>query len=377
MRILIGGDIALTKGYEKISESNDLFGDVIEYKTMNKVDFLIGNLEAPLTYCDNKILKSGPAIKSSPNSIKQFKGFNLLTLSNNHILDYGEEGLKSTIEQLNRLKLDFTGISINGEFEPKKLTTEGQAAYIVSMSEQEFNQSKNGYGASPLCLLSFAEKVKAIRSKHINSPIIAIVHGGTELCEIPNPTYRKQCKLLIELGASIVVGHHSHAVSGIEYHNGKPIVYSLGNFLFDSDNECESWSTGSLVDIEFDEHGSLINLIMLPVYNRVDCLGVKFHSGDRKKYHEEMVDNISQIISDENKYIKKWSDFALDNFDGKYARLALPFWFKGAGLIFRKCKLSWLWTRRSLISYQLNIIRCPAHRQVLITELERRYEELN
>lgn len=245
------------------------------------------------------------------------------------------------------------------------------------MSEQEFNQNKSGYGASPLCLLSFAEKVKKIRSKYINAPIIAIIHGGTELCELPNPNYRKQCKLLIELGASIVVGHHSHVVSGIEYYNGKPIVYSLGNFLFDSDKPCESWESGALIDIEFDENGSLINIMMLPVYNRVDCFGVRFYSGDEKKHREELVKNISEIIADENQYTKRWADFALDNFEGKYARLALPFWFKGAGFLFRKFKLSWFWTRRSLIPYQLNIIRCPAHRQVLITELERRYEQLD
>ena len=102
IKLFISGDFCPSSKFEDIDENNysALFGDVKELIT--DVDLAITNLECPLTEAIAAIKKTGPALKAKPRLIKILKeaNFNLVTLANNHIMDYGAKGLQDTIKTL-------------------------------------------------------------------------------------------------------------------------------------------------------------------------------------------------------------------------------------------------------------------------------------
>ena len=112
VKILITGDYCPVGRNQKNIEDGDytsFFGTFVE--DIKKVDYAVTNLECPVTNNKTSILKSGPNIKGPLNAIKPLKkvGFNLATLANNHILDYGEKGVKDTIESCFKEKIDTVG----------------------------------------------------------------------------------------------------------------------------------------------------------------------------------------------------------------------------------------------------------------------------
>ena len=70
-------------------------------------------------------------------------------------------------------------------------------------------------------------------AKEDNDLVIVIVHGGREHYQLPTPKQRERFRFYADAGADFVVGHHTHCYSGYEIYKGKPIFYSLGNFIFD------------------------------------------------------------------------------------------------------------------------------------------------
>jgi hypothetical protein len=378
MKLVFGGDIAPVRRYEEIFAKNEqqVFNDIITYCEAEKVDFSIVNLECPLTNATLKIHKSGPGIKAASNVLAQLKSFDVMTLSNNHINDFGEQGIVDTLKHLDDNQISYVGVTHENEIKPIKLTKNGLVSYIFSVSEQEFNYGDAGIGASPLCLLRLTQEINYLKQVAPRSPIIIVVHGGNEFCSVPNPEFRKNCKLLIELGAEAVIGHHSHVVSGIEYYNGKPIIYSLGNLLFDNENVSDDWFLGMLIELCFNVDGTFSEIKPIPLRHSVETPGVKLLSGQEKIKFLEKLDYLSQVLADDERYKQAWHAFSSRQFERSFGRLVMPFWIKGFGFLFDKLKLSRLFLRRNGLLYRLNLIRCPAHRQVIVSELEKRYKEL-
>ena len=77
---------------------------------------------------------------------------------------------------------------------------------------------------------AYYEAIQALRPKV--DWLIVLYHGGNEYYSLPRPGLKKDFHYLADLGADLVVGHHTHVISGYEIYNGKPLIYSLGNFFF-------------------------------------------------------------------------------------------------------------------------------------------------
>src|SRR5690554_5846132 len=111
MKLFITGDFCpLDRADISHGSSNELFSQSFK-DLLASVDFRITNLECPLTNHPNAITKSGPALKVDPKNVRLLteNGFNLVTLANNHIMDYGSEGLKETIRHLEENNIDYVG----------------------------------------------------------------------------------------------------------------------------------------------------------------------------------------------------------------------------------------------------------------------------
>lgn len=161
-----------------------------------------------------------------------FSGF---ALANNHILDTGS--YKQTTDFLKQKSISFCGIG-EGMYEAALpiFIKEGDNEVIILNFGWEVIQCEvtdgNQIGVNPLRRGHVLKIIKTLIDKYPNAKIIPFMHWGYELESEPQPFERELAKKLIDIGVAGVIGCHPHRIGGFELYNGKPIVYSLGNWLF-------------------------------------------------------------------------------------------------------------------------------------------------
>jgi hypothetical protein len=165
MKLVFCGDIVIHKRYDDIHTSK-IFDDIRDFKKKNEIDFLIGNLEAPITKNQRPIQKTGPANSIKPDHLMALGVFDILTLSNNHINDFGESGVLDTIKNLDQQNITYTGVSYNGVIKPLVVNRGQISVHIFSISEQEFNYNHHGIGASVIDFVQLASAFKKIKIAH-------------------------------------------------------------------------------------------------------------------------------------------------------------------------------------------------------------------
>ncbi|MFW5803596.1 MAG: CapA family protein [bacterium] len=235
-RLIFSGDFCITNKYL----NNNLFDkNIIEI--FKQSDLNIINLECPVVKENvEKILKTGPHLKTN-EKIKdclELLNIDIVTLANNHILDYGEKGLINTLEFCENNKVKYVGAGIDFEeasrplFVSKKELTIG----ILNYCKNEWSIARtNKVGANPINTIWNARQIK--KAKERSDFVIVIVHGGHEYYSLPSPKMVDQYRFYVENGADAVIGHHTHCYSGYEIYQNAPIVYSLGNMIFTKENK--------------------------------------------------------------------------------------------------------------------------------------------
>ncbi|MGB2136340.1 MAG: CapA family protein, partial [Flavobacteriaceae bacterium] len=114
--------------------------------------------------------------------------------------------------------------------------------------------------------------------------VIVTLHGGNEYFPYPRPGMRKLCHHFVDLGVEAVICHHPHVPGAYEYYQGKPIVYSLGNFVFDAAKPPQSWELGYMVDLNFSsESKQFESLELVPYKQSVELGGVQLLKGEDKR----------------------------------------------------------------------------------------------
>jgi poly-gamma-glutamate synthesis protein (capsule biosynthesis protein) len=358
----ICGDFYLgTTSYEENYLSKDIL-DIFQNSDLN-----ILNLECPITkeIKENKIIKTGPYLNGSSNTFSILKRLktNLVTLANNHIMDYNASGLKDTISgcKENSINCVGAGMSLEEAKKPYTLEKKNIKIAILNFTENEWScAQKNKPGANPLNPIENVKQIRKVREK--SDFVIVIIHGGHEYYHLPSPRMLNQYRFYAENGASIIIGHHSHCISGYEVHKGIPIFYGLGNFLFTMKSNYESWFTGLLLQLKIDENLK-INWELFPVRQNKDTYSLKLLEDGEKQNVLTDFKNYSIIIADESLLSKNW-----DNFVHKKANEILdifnPIHFinnryvKGA---IRKLGLSRFFIRKNHYQEILNHIRCESH----------------
>jgi poly-gamma-glutamate synthesis protein (capsule biosynthesis protein) len=110
---------------------------------------------------------------------------------------------------------------------------EGQRVVVYSMAEREYSiADERTPGANPLDLIRC---VQAIQSHKKGGVFIVLIHGGLEFYSFPSPELVRRCRFLVEMGADDVVCSHTHCPLPWEFHANRPIVYGLGNLVFEAE----------------------------------------------------------------------------------------------------------------------------------------------
>lgn len=329
-------------------------------------DLNVVNFESPITKIDSggKILKSGPHLRSSFSVIEIIKDLNplLLTLANNHIMDFGVIGLMDTIRFCNDNSLNYVGAGKNLEDAKKPFIHHkyGKIITFLNFCENEWSiADKNEPGANPLDIIENARQIKI--AKATSDCVIVITHGGHEFYHMPSPRMVKQYRYYAENGASIVINHHSHCISGYESYYGVPIFYGLGNFLFTMKSKHDSWYTGLILKINIDKN-SQIKCNLIPIEQKKETYIVTRLEESQAANVLSEVNRYSLIISDETLLKESWNDFVNENSEWTL-NIFNPLNFIRFNLVkrlIRKIKLYRLFYRTENYKEILNYIRCES-----------------
>lgn len=315
MIITIGGDVCITDSNRELfanKETKKLFNDVTDVFASSDINFV--NLECALTESENRIKKFGPNLKGPEATAAVLKeaGIDYCTLSNNHTFDFGKEGLKDTVDALDKYKITYTGIGENDTDSRKDLIVEcdGKKIAFVTVCEHEYSYAlPDRVGAREYDPYDTNEDIA--KAKENADFVIAIYHGGKEHCRYPSPRLLKLCRSMAKHGADVVLCQHSHCIGCYENYEGSHILYGQGNFHFSglNPNENEMWSTGLLVQLDINDK---CDIKFVPV---VANDGVIRLADDTEKARllKELDDRNIELKNGE--WVKGWNKFCEENRD--------------------------------------------------------------
>ncbi len=308
IKLFFTGDIVVTKDY-----SGALFDTQLQ-DLVKQYDIVCGNFEAPIVQVNSqKSNKIGPTINQNPSIVARLKesGFNLLTLANNHIMDYGKEGLQYTLNKLSGVNLIGAGNSLDTIYKPFKFQKEGVTIGIVSVAENGFGCVNDENGSGYAWIYSINNIQNIVRLKEEVDVLIMIVHAGAEMTHFPLPEWRQAYKTFINLGVDIIIGHHPHVVQGYEEYKEGIIFYSLGNLAFDSNTKNGDWFSSYGVEIEVTNKQNYEYKIIPLLYNEGK---VQIDSEEALSKLEEYCD----VLKKEEMYLKHIDDFCDKVFEESY-----------------------------------------------------------
>ena len=246
-------------------------------RILQEAQVVFANLEAPLTERREVFLEKGYSFRSRPAWAAALarNGVNLLSLANNHILDYGLAGLRDTMRLLRREGIFFSGAGEDVQQARRAAWLQVRGIKIACLSYSltfptEFYATAQKPGTA-FAYASFLEEDIPAASARADIVIVSC-HWSEELLRRPKQYQRELAHKLIDLGADMVLGHHPHVVQGIEIYRGKPIAYSLGNLIFSSYSK--TVKTGILLRCSLESGHRVRKLEVLPL--AVDNRGVRF-----------------------------------------------------------------------------------------------------
>lgn len=242
--MILAGDVMLGRRLEPLIEKNGInypFTGVAE--SISKYSIIFCNLEAPFIYERNinTLKKNGKKtiyLYAEESIAKGFKmaGFNVLSLANNHTLDYGQDGIIQTMEILNRQGIKYGGVKIGDlSLSNEPIITEYNGVKVgflcySRVSNKNSATSLTKYGTIPGTYKVIKRDVKNARPKV--DILIVYMHWGIEGREVQK-RQRVLGRSIIDLGVDMVIGSHTHIFQDIEKYKGHYIFYGLGNFIFD------------------------------------------------------------------------------------------------------------------------------------------------
>ncbi len=232
------------------------------YNITKDCDIVSCNFEAPIEIEDQEpITKAGSHIFQLPEAPLYIKnaGFNVISLANNHMYDYGRNSLKATIESLDGMNVIGAGLGFDEAYEMKVIEVKGTKVGLLAFCESEFGAIVDEWiGNSGYAWVNHKTvNSKILKAKNEVDILIVQVHAGVELIDIPLPEWRSRYKELIDCGVDVLIAHHPHVPQGWETYNDKLIFYSLGNFYFDLEYDHELWYKGYAVLLNFN--GSILD----------------------------------------------------------------------------------------------------------------------
>ncbi|MCA1809724.1 MAG: CapA family protein [Kiritimatiellia bacterium] len=258
VRVAFAADWAPIRRFAPIMAATPeaVYGDLLPLLLRN--DLRIFNLECPLTNCARPVVKSGSVLKGLPIHIQalQAASCDVVTMANNHVLDYGSAGLRETLQLLDDNAIRHVGAGMNPRQANRPLLgkVKGVRLAVLNFSEgEDLTAARAGPGVAGWQPARILARIRQLRAE---VDFLAVVcHAGLEYVPCPPPYLVETMQRLAAAGADLVIGHHPHVPQGIQIHNGVPLCYSLGNFVFYQETGLLYRRLGYLLLAEISKHG--------------------------------------------------------------------------------------------------------------------------
>ena len=242
--LLFAGDVLLSDHVLNAYQSGGGITGVVDQNLLEeiqKADLFMVNEEFPFSTRGEAAPDKQYTFRLPPERVSIFQemGIDLVTLANNHALDFGTDALVDTLDTLDGAGISHVGAGRNLEEAKKPVIVElqGKTIGFLGASRVIPETSWNASSSKPGMLVTYdpSMTIQEIEKLDQNCDYVVVyVHWGIERAAHPEEYQRAMGKQYIDAGADLVVGSHPHVLQGIEYYKGKPIIYSLGNFVFGS-----------------------------------------------------------------------------------------------------------------------------------------------
>lgn len=301
---------------------------------LNDNDYNVIDLESPVTLHD-ETEKESLMHKLEPKHVDYIKKIiknPIAVIANNHMMDYGKQGLLDTLKNLKQKKVEYIGAGKNVDEASK---------YIVLGNDVKVGviaiQYKDYYIATEENPGPFHDSYLKLLKQRINEMksevdwVVVVYHGGEEFLSVPMPYTKKLLKKILKFGADVIVAHHPHVVQGYEFIGKKAIFYSLGNFIFDTDFQRAQRFTdsGVLLSLEFTKDNFDFDYKLLNIDRKKEKINLyegktKFNEISKKKYKKMWVKEAIRIreISNNKKKLRKTR---IDKFVSEGKNKMVPF----------------------------------------------------
>jgi poly-gamma-glutamate capsule biosynthesis protein CapA/YwtB (metallophosphatase superfamily) len=233
------GDIMLSRGVAyKIDQHTSQYPFEKVKDILWENDLVFGNLEGPIL--DGRKIQDGEMVfrvNPSMTTVLAENNFGIFSLANNHIPNFDEEGIKSTITKLGYQDIYSVGAGIGEEaYQPTIINVKGiRIAFLAytdpGMVPVSYGAVENHYGTAFMDESRLNSDV--LKAQENADLVIVYMHSGSEYTNSPTEKQISFARLAIDSGAHLVLGSHAHVVQPVEKYKDKYIVYGLGNFIFD------------------------------------------------------------------------------------------------------------------------------------------------
>jgi poly-gamma-glutamate synthesis protein (capsule biosynthesis protein) len=268
VHLLFAGDVLLSNhvisAYDKAGGIHGVLDDGYR-QVIDQSDIFMVNQEFPFSDRGTAAPDKQFTFRLPPSRVSAMNelGIDIVALANNHSLDFGTDALVDTCTTLDGADIKYVGAGPNMDRAKQLETIEVNGKTIGFLAASRVypdtswvaNSKKPGMvsGYDPTILLQEIEK-----ARDVCDYLVVYVHWGIEKDVKPQEYQRVLGKKIIDAGADIVIGSHPHVLQGIEYYNGKPICYSLGNFIFGSSIP----KTALLkADVDFSQNNVTLSLV--------------------------------------------------------------------------------------------------------------------
>ena len=259
------GDVSLADNFEIIPKYDErgegIYGILSEevVNIMNAADIMVANNEFTISDRGEPMPNKYYTFRANTNRVGIYDemGVDLVTLANNHVYDFGEEAFLDTLDTLTNNDIPYVGAGRNIEeaSRPYYFIANGyKIAFVNATRAEKFILTPEATDTTGGVLRAydptrFKETIKT--AKENSDFVIALIHWGKEDSHELEQVQIDTGKEYIDAGADILIGTHAHTLQGIEFYNNKPIIYNIGDFIFNR----ESKDTG-ILNVKIDNQGN-------------------------------------------------------------------------------------------------------------------------
>jgi len=314
--VCFAGDINLDEAWcttQYLNQQENGIRDCISEELilhMNQADVMCLNNEFTYSLGGAPLEGKAYTFRANPERVKilQELGVDIVKLANNHVYDYGSQALLDTFATLEAAEINYVGAGRNLQeaMEPVYIELDGKTvAFVAASRAEKYKMTPQATEDTPGILRCYDTTLfleTIAKAKENADFVLAYVHWGTEYSYELEDVQLTTGKAYLDAGADVVIGAHSHCLQGMEYYNGKPIIYSLGNYWFN-----EKTLDTMLLDLHFygDDMGGNIEVKVIPAVQSGFCTKIVTQDAEQERIYSFLEGISVNVEIDENGIVKE------------------------------------------------------------------------